>query len=49
MPFLQISFHYNFFIIDLKKNMFAKKELAVYIERKRNIAEKIQLMSLFSL
>ena len=28
---LQISFHYNFFSIDFK-NIFAKKELSVYIE-----------------
>ena len=33
MPILQILFHCNFFSIDFK-NIFAKKELSVYIERK---------------
>ena len=33
-PILKFQFHYNFFSIDFK-NMFAKKELSVYIERKR--------------
>ena len=40
MPILQITFHYNFISNDFK-NMFAKKELSVYIEREKNIVTKI--------
>ena len=34
VPIFQTSFRYNFFSIDFK-NMFAKNELSVYIERER--------------
>ena len=46
-PLLQISFHYNFLSLNFK-NMFAKKELYVYMERKR-ILQKNQIMSWFRL
>jgi hypothetical protein len=43
---LQITFHYKFFSIDFK-NMFAKKELSVYIEKKKDYSKINQINKFF--